>query len=279
MIDLHMHTTESDGELTVAEIRQRIDTLQIERYAITDHNHALAYEKFDYKKDKKLIPGTEITSSYQGVIVEVLLYHIDPSVINTWYKNYYTKEKLIEIETLLFNDLKRIMIKEGYHFDENYQLEKIEKGFAKKQIYYDIIETNPNFSYKTYKQFFREALSNPKSNFFLDEARTYPTLEEVMTLSKNAGGIAILAHPYEYGLPIKQLEKLVIDYKLDGMEAFHPSASTRQSLAILNFCDENGLKSSMGSDFHKDERKVPLGVHIHDDVWNYKALRWINPKE
>lgn len=279
MIDLHMHTVCSDGKLTYQQIKARIDEMGIQKYAITDHNHALAYDLFDYKSDEKLICGTEITTSYKGVIIEVLLYNIEPKIINDWFYETYSQDKLIEIETLLFNDLYNIFIDLGYEFESNYKLRKIEKGYAKKQLYYDIVDRYPEFEYKTYKEFFRSALSNPKSPYYIDEGRTYPSLKEVKSLAKKAQGIAILAHPYEYGIAIEDLETLVIDYQLDGMEAFHPSASTRQAIQILDFCEKNKLKSSMGSDFHKDERLVPLGVHVHKDIWKYTCLDWIHKKE
>ena len=279
MVDLHMHTSSSDGQLTVEKLRKRIEKLNLTKYSITDHNHALAYELFDYKSDKRLICGTEITTSYRGVIVEVLMYNIEPKIINEWYYQNYSEEKLLEIETLLFNDLYNILTSLGYDFGSNYELQKIEKGYAKKQLYYDLISRYPDFEYKTYKKFFRQGLSNPQSPYFIDEGRTYPSLKEVKELGRKTNGITILAHPYEYGLPIKELEQLVLDFELDGMEAFHPSASQRESIQILDFCEKNKLKSSMGSDFHKDERLVPLGVHVHKEIWNYSCLDWINVKE
>lgn len=49
------------------------------------------------------------------------------------------------------------------------------------------------------KEFFRKGLSNPESEWFLDEGRTYPKLNDVINLIHKADSIAFLAHPYEYG--------------------------------------------------------------------------------
>ena len=46
------------------------------------------------------------------------------------------------------------------------------------------------------------------------------------------------------------------------MESFHPSAAVVDSLDILDFCEENNLKSTMGSDYHKTTRRVSIGVYV-----------------
>lgn len=274
MIDLHMHTTLSDGELEVEELLAKLKKAEIEVFSITDHNHALAYNYFDVK-DYNVITGSEIATSFQGVIIEILLYNIDPKVVNDWYHEFYSKTNLRKIEELLFNDIIGLAKKNNYKVSNNLKLDKIEKGYAKKKVYQDLVFNNSNFPFKTYKEFFRKGLSNPKSEFFVDEGRTYPTIKEVVDLAKKAGGIAILAHPYEYGLAIDDLKQLVLDYNLDGIESFHPSASVVNSLGILDFCEANNLKSSMGSDYHKTSRRVPLGVHLFKPILDYKAYEWI----
>lgn len=274
MIDLHMHTTLSDGELSVEELLAKLKKDNIEVFSITDHNHALAYNHFK-AENYNVITGTEIATSFKGVIIEILLYNVNPHIINEWFNDFYSDNNLKRIEELLFNDVIKLAKKNNYKVSKDLKLEKIEKGYAKKKVYTDLVLNNPDFPFKTYKMFFRKGLSNPESDFFVDEGRTYPSIKEVVDLAERAGGISILAHPYEYGLNIDELKQLVLDYDLDGMESFHPSAAVINSLKILDFCEANNLKSSMGSDYHKTSRRVPLGVHIFRPLLEYKAFNWI----
>ena len=64
-------------------------------------NHALAYECFDYN-NYPCIPGTEIATSYKGEIIEILGYGIEPTVINEWYRDFYSRDNLEHIEITLF---------------------------------------------------------------------------------------------------------------------------------------------------------------------------------
>lgn len=274
MIDLHMHTTLSDEELKVEQLLEKLEQANVEVFSITDHNHALAYKHFNVE-DYNVITGSEVATSFKGVIIEILLYNIDPDIINEWYYDFYSDSNLEKIEELLFSDIIELGKNNDYKVSDDLKLEKIEKGYAKKKVYHDLVSNNPGFPFETYKHFFRKGLSNPESNFFIDEGRTYPSIKEVVDLAKKAGGIAILAHPYEYGVNIDDLKQLVLDYNLDGMESFHPSATVVNSLEILDFCEANNLKSSMGSDYHKTSRRVPIGVHVFRPLLEYKAYNWI----
>lgn len=275
MIDLHMHTNLSDGFLSVYELLNILKNKNITHFAITDHNHALAYEQIDDVDFAKCFVGAEIATSMNGHIVEVLLYKGDATVINDWYRKYYSFKNLSYIENTLFEDLKNISLEQNYKLPLGMKLEKIEKGYAKKQLFNALKENNPDFPYDRYKTFFRHELSNPDSLFFLDEARTYPSIRDVIDLAEQSGSYTILAHPFEYGLDIREIQDWVLKVGLDGIESFHPSSSNYNSIGILNFCEQHNLISSMGSDYHRDSRMVPLGVHVHPQVLKSPCFNWI----
>ncbi len=277
MFDLHMHTNLSDGNLSVEKLLERLKSKNIKLFSITDHNHALAY---NYINDESLnyIKGCELATSYNGVIIEILGYNIDHNIINDWYLKFYSQENLENNEIKLFNELKTLAKNLNYQIDEDLALETIEKGISKKTVFYNLFENNKDFKYKTYKSFFREGLSNPNSEFFVDEGRYYPSIKDVISLIHKAGGIAFLAHPYEYGIEdLNNLFKDLIKLNIDGIECFHPSASMVNSIKLVEYCESNNLLASGGSDFHRDNRLVPNGIYIHDDILKFKCFDWLKP--
>lgn len=275
MFDLHMHTTLSDGELSVEQLVNRLKERNIQVFAITDHNHALAYETLEVK-DINMIKGTEITTSFEGTIVEVLGYHIDHSVINNWYRDFFSDENIIKNEIKLFNELKDLANKKGYNIPTDLEMDEVVKGQSKKTVFYYLDETLDDFEFKTYKEFFRKGLSNPASEWFIDEGRYYPSLKEVIDLIHEAGGIAFLAHPFEYGF--KELNPLFNEIRslgIDGIECYHPSAPVVQSVKLARYCTDNNLFGSGGSDFHRDARGIAHGVHAHEDILKLACFDWL----
>lgn len=76
-VDLHIHTTESDGELTPEEIIEYVEKNQIEYFSITDHNSIKAYQKEEIRNHPKVIMGVEFDCFYKGNLIHILGYGID----------------------------------------------------------------------------------------------------------------------------------------------------------------------------------------------------------
>ena len=276
MFDFHLHTTKSDGVLSVEEMLDTLHLSSIQPFSITDHNHALAYECFDYN-NYPCIPGTEIATSYKGEIIEILGYGIEPTVINEWYRDFYSQDNLKHIEITLFKRIQECAKKQNYLFDESLQLECFEKGSSKKIMYQELSKNNLEFpkSYPTYKIFFRKGLSNPDSPFFIHEADTYLSFDETINLTHRAGGKAFLAHIFEYDAFRKNGYIEEVKDRLDGIECFHPSIPMRESVKLFKYCEDNHLYVSGGSDFHKPERHIPFGVHLDSTFLLSSSFDWI----
>lgn len=276
MFDFHLHTTKSDGVLSVVEMLDTLHLSSIQPFSITDHNHALAYECFDYN-NYPCIPGTEIATSYKGEIIEILGFGIEPTVINEWYKDFYSQDNLKHIEITLFKRIQECAKKQNYLFDESLQLECFEKGSSKKIMYQELFKNNLEFakSYPTYKIFFRKGLSNPDSPFFIHEADTYLSFDETINLIHRAGGKAFLAHIFEYDAFRKNGYIEEVKNRLDGIECFHPSIPMRESVKLFKYCEDNHLYVSGGSDFHKPERHIPFGVHLDSSFLLSSSFDWI----
>lgn len=285
MIDLHMHTTLSDGTCSIEEILELANKSGLAYISITDHNHALAYENQNLSKFNSfkghVLYGCEIATSYNGFIIEILGYGIKPQVINSWYRNIYNDENLKKNETWLFNKLKKICIKENLRLDDNLTLGGIKKGCSKKIIYENLIKFQENtdvLGLISYRDFFRHMLSNPEHPLFLNEAETYPLLRDTVDLIHASNGKAFLAHPFEYGFDntLETSERIIKVASFDGIECFHPSAVIADSSKLINFCKDHSLYMSGGSDFHNYKRNTRVGLSSgNEPVSDEYILPWI----
>ena len=94
MIDLHIHTNNSDGSDSVIEILKNAEKLGLKVIAITDHDTCKAYEeleKIDVSKyySGKIIKGVELRCFYNRRIIEILGYNIDTKIMQNWLDEFY----------------------------------------------------------------------------------------------------------------------------------------------------------------------------------------------
>ena len=94
--------------------------------------------------------------------------------------------------------------------------------------------------------------------------RDFPTPKVCIETIKNAGGVAILAHPTLYGLSTEEISKLckeLISYGLDGMECYYTTFTAKQTKAMEKIASAYNLLPSGGSDFHGENKPdIQLGV-------------------
>ena len=87
--------------------------------------------------------------------------------------------------------------------------------------------------------------------------------KEVIDIIHAAGGLAVMAHPMEqrrvnesfadFKPRMYRIMDRMIEYGIDGIECFHPSASPEQSELLVAYAKEHGLMITRGSDYHSDE--------------------------
>lgn len=274
MIDLHMHTVYSDGDRTVEELLKLCEEQKLEYISITDHDNCMQY--YDEALEKgifsgKIIRGSEVHAIHQNRKYEILAYGIDIDVLNEWYQQYYSDEKLIESQKYAANKLIEIFNKLGI----KYILENIEwptkpTEYVERRMYKEAFshpENNEIFGEYTYEKFglfFRKEITNPESPFFMPPFGM-PEHKEVVEAIHKAGGKAFLAHPFEYRFEdtIGFMDEIRKIAELDGIEVYHPSSADDDKKDILyEYARKNNLYICGGSDFHgspKPDIKVGVG--------------------
>lgn len=247
LIDLHIHSTASDGSLTPTEVVNRADSLGLTAMALTDHDTVSGIdEAIEAAKDLEMevIPGIEVSCIYKEKEIHILgLYidHKDPELLS-FLKEAYQKRYDRNMEMLAaFN-------KDGFEIT----VEDLHCGNPKTVI------TRAHFARALLKrgyvssvdQAFRKYL-NPDRPYY--RSRELITPEEVLNALQAAGGFPVLAHPLQYKLGWAGTEELVsqlTDHGLCGLECFHSSNNQDESGKLRKLAKKYSLAPTGGSDFH-----------------------------
>lgn len=274
MVDMHIHTLYSDGDKTVKEVLEMCEKKKLEYISITDHNTCKQYEDEGFKKNYytgKIIKGVEMNATFINKKIEVLGYNIkEPKIIEEWSQKFFSEEVLKQQQEESKIKLLSICDKKGLIYDAN----KIEKNipvtdYITIYIYKELMRHKENYEIlgeftESLNVFIRKGLMNPDSEYYTGSDNvTKPMYKDVVEIIHNAGGLAFLAHPFEYRLEntIDFMDKLMKEKKIDGIECFHPSAEVDNRIEILvEYARRNNLYISGGSDFHGSKKpNVEIG--------------------
>lgn len=293
MIDIHSHTTYSDGSSSVEELLNEAEKLNLSLLSITDHNTIQAHFELQNSniRDKfkgKIISGIEITTTYKGETIEVLGYGFDLDTMQQFLNdNVLTfEEKQLKEYELIKNRYKDI----GVIFDENNIQFNPRIESCRPALAIEIKKHPENYKFflnqesiNTASGFTRGEVYNPKSPLYVDESSLFPSLETAIQMIHNSGGLAFLAHTFAYSPNIaNELLNIINDYELDGLECFYTTFTREQSDYLVNVCKEKGLYMSGGSDFHgtrKINHNLGTGhgnLHIDEAVVDNWARNYIS---
>lgn len=272
MIDLHIHTTSSDGSDEPKDILVKAQSAGLKYISITDHDSIGAYKKLkDIKVNNyfegKIIPGCEFSAIYNGKPIEVLGYGIDLDAINSL--GIVSEERFLEIENDYLKKLMEICKNLNIKYSDNLSVRG--KYFATQIIHADFRkypENEKHFTKEVWENinaFYRTCVTNEASPFYIDKTKNYPTLQEVASIINKAGGKAFLAHLYGYLSDNSEefLNSMMLLNALDGIECYHSLHSIDKTKHLLKYCNEHDLYSSGGSDYHgKLKPNVKIGESI-----------------
>ena len=271
MIDLHIHTTYSDGSENCETILKKSQEKNLDYISITDHNTALAYEELKNKEIRdlfsgKIISGIELNTKVLGVPIEILGYGINYKKINKMVEDVYipaTKRNIIEVERLY-----KKCINYGIKIDKNCLNRYSSNIFASVFFHNEIIKNKENHkliseeAWKSSKIFYREYMSNPRTPLYVEMDDFVPDFKIASDLIRQSGGFVFIPHIYEY----KDNSKVILDYilknyNIDGIECYYTTFSDKQHIEIIDMCKSYNLFISGGSDFHgKYKPDVDIGV-------------------
>lgn len=263
-VDLHCHTTASDGSLTPHEIIDLAVKFEVKMLAITDHDTTAAYPQVaDYAKQNgvQLITGVEASCLWQGHTIHLVGLNFD-------IHNAELQQGLQQIRELRVERAQNIIAR--LKARPNINIESIEDKFN------EIVDTSvvgrghvaqllqQEKLVKNTQQAFDKYLKKGKVGY---EPCKWPDLKEVVSWITAAGGIAVIAHPKLYKLSSNKLNRLIEDFKNAGGQAIEVVNQPRHSADIDGMTDRAiryDLLASVGSDFHRPEH-------------TWRGLGWLTP--
>ena len=271
MIDLHMHTTYSDGTESCETVLKKCQEKNLNYISITDHNTARAYEELE-KMDflslfkGKIIPGIELNTKALNIPIEILGYGIDYKKMNELATKVYIPPK--ERNLIEFKRLYDKCIKYGIVLDKDcansYDPNTFASGFFHKEIIKH--EENKNLlsleAWDSSKIFYRQFMSDPNMPLYVEMDDLVPDFNTASNLVRQAGGLVFIPHIFEYRNNAEPILKYILDnFKIDGIECYYTTFTQEQHERVLNVCKKRNLFISGGSDFHGTIKPdVDIGV-------------------
>lgn len=248
--DLHTHSTASDGSYSPAELVSQAHAAGVTHLALCDHDctDGLAEAQIAAAGcGLTLIPAVEISTSWHGKSVHIVGLNIDPACA-------LMQQGLARLQAIRLTraeEMGRRLAKEG-----------IAGGFeAARTLAGAGMITRTHFAKflaslglaGSVRDVFDHYLVHGKPGYVPTE---WASLEEAVAWIKNAGGVAVVAHPQRYKLTGTWLNRLMMEFKAAGGEAVEVIAGTSCPGDIQSSASavrRHGLLASVGSDFHSPD--------------------------
>lgn len=246
-VDLHTHSTESDGMLSPEELIELAAGLQLAAIALTDHDTVSGLppaRKAAGRLGIELVPGIELSTDYHGTEVHILGYYIDE-------ENQAFLQKLQEFCNAREERNKKMALRlreEGFDFT----YEELRAAFP------DSVLTRAHFARFLADRGYVGNMAAAFHRYIGNNCRCYVPREritpmEAVGLIHEGGGLAFFAHPMLCSMGTDSLEALVASLKeqgLDGLEAVYSTYTAKEERIVRDFAEKYALLVSGGSDFH-----------------------------
>lgn len=296
--DIHNHTKGSDGRQSSLRFILRAAHNGKNIISMADHDSIEGYRNLEndlysvvenIREDKsydpskiielleniKILKGTELITSYNGVVIEVLGYNFDIDKMGEEIERLKTTVEKKPYEALYEGFLKiieeRNLLFDKNVLDEAYNKIRTEgKGGVVGPFFTELIAHEENLNILKYvdedgqekqadtlKLFINKHLYNKKSPLFVNMSKTRPSYKDTIEAIHRAGGKAILAHAGRYSdkFDVKECIDDMISKGLDGLEVYYPDHTYEFREFLLEKVKQYGLIASGGSDDHHNRKE------------------------
>jgi predicted metal-dependent phosphoesterase TrpH len=242
-IDLHSHTTASDGSLSPRELVREAARLGIRVLAITDHDStdglAEALDEAAGHPPLTIVPGTEINTDVEGGEIHILGYFLRYE--EEWFQAFLNEQREERIRRV--HRIADRLAALGMPIDPEQVFALVKEGSAGRPHIAQVMVA------RGYVGSVREAFDKYlRSGGPAHVSRKKVTPSEAVALIRRARGVPVLAHP---GLAGKdEMIPELIGAGLMGIECYYTDHTPAQTAAYLQMCKDLDLVATGGSDFH-----------------------------
>lgn len=289
MIDLHMHTTYSDGTDSVELLLEKAERNKLDIISITDHDSVGAYFELENnpqirnKFSGEIIIGSEIKCTFENVNIEILAYGID------YHNIEIKKEDRQKVQSDMLKHFIRVGKNLGLKVDENIKIDVTNPHniFASALFSENILKYKENeeilkkYAIVNKFNFYREHEGNKNSPFYYNTSKYFDDCKTLINKIHNAGGLAFLAHGLIYSFDDNRIavEKILKTTNIDGLECIYPLFNENDKQFMKDLCKKYNKFMSGGSDYHADNKpNVSMGTGINNNILVEKDLikQWAN---
>lgn len=261
-IDLHVHTTASDGTLSGREVVELAAQSGLAAIAVTDHDTVSGYAeaaKAGAELGVEVVPGIEISTKYGGA-VHILGYYIDPD-----------SDKLRPVLDWVVNDrnernrkMVELMAADGLPVSYDDMRRRFGDVIGRPHFADILVELGMA---DTVQDAFDRFVEKGQRYYI---PRTILPIESAVEIICAAGGVPVLAHPFQYkrdDAGLREIIEYCMDYGLRGMECRYSGYDAEMVAYLERLADEYGLVKTGGSDFHGSNKPhIALGAGINGNL-------------
>ncbi len=257
-VDLHVHTTSSDGTLTPSQVVRLAKERRLEAIAITDHDTVdgvkEALEEGE-RESLEVISGVEISANCKTGSLHLLGYFVETERGILKEKLERLKQARSERNPKIVNRLNDLGV--------TITLQEVVRASGGGQV------GRPHFAQILVEKGYVCSLDEAFDRYLGQGAPAYVDkyrfeVKEAIDVVLKAGGVPVLAHPFTLDRSPEDLETLVGELTRDGLrgiEVFYPDHTSEQTAQYHRLAEKFGLVKTGGSDFHGAlMEKTQLGI-------------------
>lgn len=270
-IDLHTHSTFSDGTFTPSQLVKYAEEKGLKAFALTDHDTTEGVkEAKSIETNVEVISGVEISTRYDKKEIHIVGLYVNENDADLNKQLKYYREKRVTRNFEILEKLNSLGV--------NITLDDVKEsctGDVISRAHIAKALVSKGFV-GSYTEAFDRYLGDNKCAYVPRETLNY---EESMELITKAGGVPVLAHPLLYKMSDANLENMMVKLRQKGLKAVevyystHSNSDTQHVMAMAN---RVGLLYSGGSDFHGATKpKIDMGTGMGKLAVPYEILEKI----
>ncbi|MEO0647514.1 MAG: PHP domain-containing protein [Cyanobacteria bacterium J06650_10] len=245
MLELHAHTTRSDGSLTPTELVKFAVERGVKAIAITDHDTMAAWEEATEaasEYDLEIVPGLELSTVYNGRSMHILGFYPDVQKLQA------PLQERVEGRKRRARKMADKLAELGYPIELPEMAEAMAPG-------------RPHIASALKQAGHVNSHNEAFDRFLKDDGPAYVpyekfTAQEGIELLLRCGAVPVWAHPYIFrGGTVETVLPILVEAGLMGIEVYHPTHSVSQVRKLEEYCQEYSLLMTGGSDYHGPKRE------------------------
>ena len=270
-IDLHTHSTFSDGTFTPLQLVKYAEEKGLKAFALTDHDTTEGVkEAKSIETNVEVISGVEISTRYDKKEIHIVGLYVNENDADLNKQLKYYREKRVTRNFEILEKLNSLGVNITIDdVKESCTGDVISRAHTAKAL------VSKGFV-GSYTEAFDRYLGDNKCAYVPRETLNY---EESMELITKAGGVPVLAHPLLYKMSDTNLENMMVKLRQKGLKAvevYYSTHSNSDTQHIMAMANRVGLIYSGGSDFHGATKpKIDMGTGMGKLAVPYEILEKI----